>query len=79
MNKEYHLEGVKVVKHDVEDGKFEKKYKRLHKLLMDSFSNKSYQTIICCSEANLDLLNSKFLDEKIDFAIIDERNITLNY
>jgi hypothetical protein len=72
LNKEFHLTNIKIVKHFTEDGTFAKKFKLLLKLLKDSFSNKSYQTIICCNDSSLDLIKSQFINKKIEAAIIDD-------
>ena len=72
LNKQYHLENIKLIKYYLEEGGFEKKFKHLFKLLKESFSNQAYQTIICASDANVALINSQFISKKIDYVRIDD-------
>lgn len=70
INKKLLLEGVNIKKYDSEDGSFEKRFKILLKLITPSIANRKRQTIICCSDANINLIKAQFNSKRIKYALV---------
>ena len=75
LNKNFHLTDIKIYKHFSEDGLFDKRFKILYKLLNTSIVDKKNLTIICCSEANINLIKSNLNSKKIKHLIISNSMI----
>ncbi len=70
MNKKLLLKDITISKFDSEDGRFEKRFKILMKLITPSITNRRRQTIICCSEANINLIKAQFNSKKLRYTLI---------
>jgi hypothetical protein len=75
MNKDQHFSGINISLHFFEDGRFDKKFRHMFRLLKDSLTDKTKFTIICCSESSSKLIHSQFTIKRLNFAIIDDCKI----
>ena len=74
MNKKQLLKDLIINKYDSEDGGFEKRFKILLKLFAPSLIDRKRQTIISCSEANINLIKAQFNSKRIKYALIANCN-----
>jgi hypothetical protein len=74
MSKGQLIKDLTINKYDSEDGNFDKRFKILLKLFTPSLMNRKRQTIISCSEANINLIKSQFNSKRIKYALIANCN-----